>query len=179
MATAYITCALQSSMNKKIIVREINNNLKPTENFSKSSFRLNNPSDPGARTCVSKKVDCCVAPAHPPLPFRRNNMSPRLHTQKCKRAPRCHTRHWIYLKTAEMRFLDWIPYEKSFQNWNNKQQKKSKSDSCEDIYINTVHAPPLKFKNFLVKSGACMDSNGTLELHVLLPTWRGWGLDPL
>ena len=90
-------------MNKKKIVREMNNNLKPTENFSKSSFRLNNQSDPGARTCVSKEADCCVAPAHPPLPFRRNNMSPRLHTQKCKRAPRCHTRHWIYLKTAEMR----------------------------------------------------------------------------
>ena len=128
---------------KKKIVREMNNNLKPTENFSKSSFRLNNQNDPGARTCVSKEADCCVVPAHPPLPFRRNNMSPRLHTQKCKRAPRCHTRHWIYLKTAEMRFLDWIPYEKSYQNWNNKQQKKSKRDSCEDIYINTVHAPPL------------------------------------
>ena len=55
---------------KKIIVREMNNNLnlKPTENFSKSSFRLNNQSDPGARTCVSKEADCCVAPAHPPLP---------------------------------------------------------------------------------------------------------------
>ena len=122
----------------------MNNNLKPTENFSKSSFRLNNQSGPGARTCVSKEADCCVAPAHPPLPFRRNNMSPRLHTQKCKRAPRCHTRHWIYLKTAEMRFLDWIPYEKSFQNWNNKQQKKSKSDSCEDIYNSSEHAPPLR-----------------------------------
>ena len=24
-----------------------------------------------------------------------------------------------------------------------------------------------------------MDSSGTLELHILLPTWRGWGLDPL
>ena len=59
-------------------------------------------------------------------------------------APRCHTRHWIYLKTAEMRFLDWIPYEKSFQNWNNKQQKKSKSDSCEDVYNSSEHAPPLR-----------------------------------
>ena len=122
----------------------MNNNLKPTENFRKSSFRLNNQNDPGARTCVSKEADCCVVPAHPPLPFRRNNMSPRLHTQKCKRAPRCHTRHWIYLKTAEMRFLDWVPYEKSVQNWNNKQQRKIAEVIAADIYISTVHAPPLR-----------------------------------
>ena len=86
-----------------LIVREKNNNLKPTKNFSKSSFRLNNQRDPGARTCVSKKENRCVVPAHPPLPFRRNIMSPWLHTQKCKRAPRRHTRHWVYLKTAEIR----------------------------------------------------------------------------
>ena len=24
-----------------------------------------------------------------------------------------------------------------------------------------------------------LDSDGTLELHIVLPTWRGWGLDPL
>ena len=101
--STYNVRTIKFNEQQKIIVREMNNNLKPTENFRKSSFRLSNQNDPGARTCVSKKADCCVAPAHPPLPFRRNNMSPRLHTQKCKRAPRCHTRHWIYLKTAEMR----------------------------------------------------------------------------
>ena len=31
-------------------------------------------------------------------------------------------------------------------------------------YINTVHAPPLIFFFFEVKSGACMDSNGIFEL---------------
>ena len=112
---------------QKIIVREMNNNLKTTENFRKSSFRLNNQNDPGARTCVSKEADWCVEPAHPPLPFRRNNMSPRLHTQKCKRAPRCHTRHWIYLKTAEMRIsgLDtiWKEFSKLEQQATETEQK--------------------------------------------------------
>ena len=38
--------------------------------------------------CVSKKVDWCVVPGHPPLPFKQNNMSPRIHTHKCASALR-------------------------------------------------------------------------------------------
>ncbi len=101
----------------------MNNNLKPTENFSKSSFRLNNQSDPGARTCVSnERIVVWHRLTHHFLSGETTCPLGVIH--KSVSAHRGHTRHWIYLKTAEMRFLDWIPYEKSFQNWNNKQQKK-------------------------------------------------------
>ena len=117
--STYNVCTTKYNEQTNIILREINNNLKPTENFSKSSFRQNNQSDPGARTCVSKKADCCVASAHPPLPFKQNNMSPQLRTQKCKRTLLC-----VYLKTAEMRFLDWIPYEKTAKGTSNRKIAK-------------------------------------------------------
>ena len=148
----------------------MNNNLKQTENFRKSSFRLNNQSDPGARTCVSKKADCCVAPAHPPLPFRRNNMSPRLHTQKCKRAPRCHTRHWIYLKTAEMRIsgLDTI--------WKELSKLEQQQATETEQNINTVHAPPLIFRVPMSTLTSNINSVGASSSNVHKVFCDFWGI---